>query len=872
MKQRMRQRRARPAMEGLEERLLLRVQTLPATRDLVASRPGNLILPQNNPTLLKIGHNLLTPQQFERFLGRLPRSTTFVMPSDRRLLYTTPEGTRVSVTLYGLGSLQGSSVDANGVLDLVYSGTTANSAIVGKVFGGTGQAPLRSIQNGFTALRDYSGSGATPIGTVNLKNFNLIDGGIINLTGEVGQLLLRSMGENAQVHLKAIPAPSSTGVTGTSSSVSTAEVISSTAATSGATVTTTAASSMSTSPTTSNPAASQSSAVLTGGATTGGGASSSGGASAGQGGAASTAGSTSASGVLSANAAAAGISNGLGGGVVGSTGVGASAIGVGNGVGAFGSASGINAISGGGGGGEAVSLSGTSVGGSPNTGSAAPFGGQAGTVQGVSGGGAAGGGGPGGGGGGPGGGGGRAVVTGASVGASSSLGGSGLVGLGSASVDTPASTNVNLSIIGGGTSGGTVPVISGTGSAITGVVTTTGGVPTTKGKLGSATGINVVIDYVNGVGRSVPLGDPQIFAIDPRTNSLIRFDATTGVPQQTIPITGMGAAIAGVALAYDNGQTVALVGDGTVIQAYDAISGAFVGQFSTANLAPLGMPTINMIGSTGTRTVIGDSTAGAYGLMIQINVTQSLMTGQAVPVTSTGQPMPFGPQNQFELAGGLTGVAASDTIYALGAAHFNTFEPSLTQLGFMTIATSNSGTLTTTSMGEVGGPPSIQTVGPPGTAHSMPIFDVGSVDQELALIIDSNNDMALYNRSTLQPTGLVHLQYPNPLTGLSESFHPELVDQALVDVQGDLRSFRSLNANGLVLNDNGTLSLVQIHNAANATIVGRPVAHVRIPRRNNVSIFSTLRVDATQTTSLGTRSGVTKVNPNQPIMGPLFIP
>lgn len=55
---------------------------------------------------------------------------------DRRMSYTTPQGTRVIVTLYGVGSLAGSTVDPDGALNLIFSQTGPQSAIVAKVSGG----------------------------------------------------------------------------------------------------------------------------------------------------------------------------------------------------------------------------------------------------------------------------------------------------------------------------------------------------------------------------------------------------------------------------------------------------------------------------------------------------------------------------------------------------------------------------------------------------------------------------------------------------------------------------------------------------------------------------------------------------------------
>ena len=121
----------------------------------------------------------------------------------------------------------------------------------------------------------------------------------------------------------------------------------------------------------------------------------------------------------------------------------------------------------------------------------------------------------------------------------------------------------------------------------------------------------------------------------------------------------------GVALGRDAEQLVALVGQGSTIYAFNALSGALVGQFSTANLS--GFSSVNGIGSTDNRTVIMNSSAGSGGMAEVIDLTASLAKGQAVAVASA-----FSPQNEFTFSGGLTGVAGENTVYATGSAFFNT--------------------------------------------------------------------------------------------------------------------------------------------------------------------------------------------------------
>ena len=59
---------------------------------------------------------------------------------------------------------------------------------------------------------------------------------------------------------------------------------------------------------------------------------------------------------------------------------------------------------------------------------------------------------------------------------------------------------------------------------------------------------------------------------------------------------------------------------------------------------------------------------------------------------------------------------------------------------------------------------------------------------------------------------------------MSESFRPDLAGTAIVDVQGDIQSFRGLFASGLVLNDTGNLNLLKTGLLTNSTIIGQPIS------------------------------------------------
>ena len=76
---------------------------------------------------------------------------------------------------------------------------------------------MRSIRNAALGLENFSGVGSTLLNLVNLKNFDLVNGGQINLTGGVHQLYLNSVGANTQIHLRELPGQFTTGSSGSSS-------------------------------------------------------------------------------------------------------------------------------------------------------------------------------------------------------------------------------------------------------------------------------------------------------------------------------------------------------------------------------------------------------------------------------------------------------------------------------------------------------------------------------------------------------------------------------------------------------------------------------------------------------------------------------
>ncbi len=149
-----------------------------------------------------------------------PRITTtgeVSVSPDQQFQYVTPQGTKVDIRLYGAGSLSGTYVDPDGGLNLRFSGTNQQTGIIATVRGGTGSAPLRSLQsltlqfqNPSQPSESLTGVGGSLINIVSLKNFNLVAGGRINLTSGVHAIYLNSVAADTQINLRQTPVAGTT--------------------------------------------------------------------------------------------------------------------------------------------------------------------------------------------------------------------------------------------------------------------------------------------------------------------------------------------------------------------------------------------------------------------------------------------------------------------------------------------------------------------------------------------------------------------------------------------------------------------------------------------------------------------------------------
>lgn len=441
-------------------------------------------------------------------------------------------------------------------------------------------------------------------------------------------------------------------------------------------------------------------------------------------------------------------------------------------------------------------------------------------------------------------------------------GGTSLAGIGgfqvpgaAASSSSSSSSAANSSNLATGTTTtlATGQVLAGTGGlAVPGAAT---GTTTTKAP---PVGVSIQIRSINGIPNGGDqLQDGQIVGYDPTANALIKFNVVTGNVIGSIPLPATTAPVTAVNLGRANGNQVILVGRGQTVTAYSVITGQLVGQFSTANLAP-SIKSISGIALTESRTILLDASSGTAGTAQAINLNASLATGQAVVGGAA-----FTPTRDLFLTGGATGVAGLPNAYFTAAAHFDTFQPNNFETGVETVSTKN-GTLAETARTAISTPKSIVPAGPP---IPTPPQAFGSIDQNLAYVTSTSNGtntVTLYTPQTLVSSGTLTLHYPNKITALSQSFHPELAGSALINVDGAVNFIHGKSFKGLVFNDRGFLNSISVTQTSDSTFVGLPVNEVTILNRSNTTILSTYRL-------VGQRGGVTLNSSLKPI-GPFELP
>ncbi|WP_165246218.1 hypothetical protein [Paludisphaera soli] len=385
-------------------------------------------------------------------------------------------------------------------------------------------------------------------------------------------------------------------------------------------------------------------------------------------------------------------------------------------------------------------------------------------------------------------------------------------------------------------------------------------------------GVVLTIDNIRGNLPVVPdlQTDPRIFGYDPVTGRVLRFQVNlnqgTGVVDTAFaPIAVAGAPEdVGVALGKVGRRQVLVVNTGTTASVYDATYGTGLGSFTV----PAGF---SETASTDSLTVIGSTAANQ---LLQVDLASSLAAGTVV--APPANPAPYTPPAGVSLLGGITGLPGSFQVYSTVGAAFNTLQPLQDQLGYLNVAAV---TTTTDPQGGLNlvnrfSTTQLQAFAPGGNYTPIPGGNpndvgtsVGSIDRSIAVNTglangaSAPNTIQLFSQQTQTRRGTVVLDYGNQLSDLSEGFRPDLAGSVLIDVQGTIQSIRGTTADGMVLNNAGLLNLVSFQQVTNSAIVGEPVGHIRINRRDNVTISSTAR-------SVAGRGGVTFVPALQQI-GPL---
>ncbi len=351
--------------------------------------------------------------------------------------------------------------------------------------------------------------------------------------------------------------------------------------------------------------------------------------------------------------------------------------------------------------------------------------------------------------------------------------------------------------------------------------------------------------------------DPKIFGYDPVTGDIVEFDLNldtrTGVldPQFTkIPVPG-DPAVAGLDLGWLGSTRVLMFSSGSTVYVYNPQTEVELGQFTTVGSFMNGV-NVNSVAGTDTLNVLGSYQTNK---LYAIDLASSLATNVAQP--ATGFPITFSPQAQFTLLGGLTSSPGTNSVFATIAAHLDTTQPNMVQLGIQAVSTaavasvkgqgsvlSNALSALANTSVQVGGAfinvpiPAVPPVPPVPPVTSPPGPALGSIDQSLALVLGVANGKNILDTEN----GTFTLTYPNPLAGLSETYRPSLAGSALIDVQGTLESIRGDTAKGMVLNDTGNLNLVKFGTVKDSTIVGQPIGHLEIANRSNNEIQSSKRV------------------------------
>jgi hypothetical protein len=433
--------------------------------------------------------------------------------------------------------------------------------------------------------------------------------------------------------------------------------------------------------------------------------------------------------------------------------------------------------------------------------------------------------------------------------------------------------SINGSLELAGVGGLTVPGaagVSGATAGTTGAVTTRIGpggqvelIPTTNATgeeniVVPGPGVNLFVQEINGAPREIPLANPQVYGYDPAAQQLVRFDARTGAVLGAITgVPNGGQAESGVGIGRIGTQQVVLVGTGQTVYVFDVLTNTPVGSFSVANVANIDH--VTGLGSTEQGTAI--TYLGTDGVIRAraFDIEQSLRAGTAALVGST-----FTPSREFDLTGGLTGAAGLSIAFFTGEAYFDTFQPNTQLPGTLIVNTANG----ISESSRVQGIPQLDSYAF-GSIDTNPALVTGIrtvTDPDTGATLPFSNTVQIYNANNMSAVAQLQLLYPNLLTGLSESVHPELTNGSIINVGGILNRLHVKGQmTGTVVNTVGYLANIDVNVAMDSAFVGLPIGHVNIRARQNVQLYSTTGRE------VGDRGGVILVNPLRPV-GPLSPP
>lgn len=211
-------RRARPIMEGLEHRQVMSADpfgVMPSGGNVDPMTTARVDLPdaaaQTAPppdamaTLMRSAPRPTSPADSRAIPAVQAGGGTFTK-GFQQFVYATPRGGRVTLSIQGRGSLEGTYVDSAGALHLRYGLSNSYTKIVANVHGGGGRADVASVFSLTQAEADanagLSGVGSPVIGMINLRQFDLVPGGTINVEAGIGVLGLRSAAAGSQIQLR----------------------------------------------------------------------------------------------------------------------------------------------------------------------------------------------------------------------------------------------------------------------------------------------------------------------------------------------------------------------------------------------------------------------------------------------------------------------------------------------------------------------------------------------------------------------------------------------------------------------------------------------------------------------------------------------